>query len=69
MTHLRDADFQMLGNQLAEELGVRRVWVQYSNNASRVRVCITVFFESGYRMFFGDHIKNFSYDAIRSLVS
>ena len=47
---------RLIGDLIQERLNpeYRRVWVQASNSG-RVRVCITVFSNSGYRMFFQEY--------------
>lgn len=72
MVHLRHANFAELGRDLQERFSehFRRVWVQYSNNNSRVTVLITLFprGDGGYRMLFQRNVTDFSIENISSLV-
>jgi hypothetical protein len=73
MTHLRQANFRQLERELQERFSehLRRVWVQYSNNKSRVTLCITLFPQGngGYRMIFAREVLDFSVEAVAEHVS
>ena len=69
MRPLRLACWGLLAQRLQIELGVRTAWVQYSNNGKGITVLVTVFDDSGYRMYFGRNVRDFTYQTIRSFVT
>jgi hypothetical protein len=73
MVHLRNANFRELERELQERFSehLRRVWVQYSNNKSRVTLCITLFPHGfgRYRMVFAREVLDFSVEAVAEHVS
>lgn len=72
MVHLRHANFRQLERDLQERFSehFRRVWVQYSNNKSRVTLCITLFpvGHRSYEMLFAREVLDFSTEAVARYV-
>lgn len=73
MVHLRQANFRQLEREIQARFSdhLRRVWVQYSNNKSRVTLCITLFPQGHgtYRMIFVREVLDFSVEAVSGYVA
>lgn len=72
VVHLRQTDFRQLERNVQEYYGdlFRKVWIQYSNTKSRVRLCITCFplGNGQYQMLFFDNVRDFSLYHVLRLV-